>query len=726
MLISIWRYSHLTLAISSFVFILIASITGIILAFEPISEKTHSYGFNLDNITISKTIEVLEKEHNEIISIEKDHNDFIIASVITKDGEENTFYINPNNGKKAGNILKKKPLFQFATNLHRSLFLKFTGRAIIGIISFLLFLIAITGSILILKRQGGVKELFSKVIKENNEQYYHVVLGRLTLIPIVIITISGVYLSLEKFSLLPKKEISHQIKKETSYSKVKPKNFDVFKQTKLNKLTSLEFPFSNDDGDYFYLKTKTKEYIIHQFSGKVLSVEKTPFVKLASNVSLILHTGKGSVTWSLILLLSTLSIFYFTYSGFSMTLDRKKNVIKLPNNQTSSDNAEYLILVGSETGATYKPAIALFESFKKQHKKVHITDLNNFSNTKNLKHLFILTSTYGKGEAPKNGNQFLNLIDEFKPKNKIHFSIVGFGSHAYPDFCEFAIQVENKLITKPNFERLLPIKKIHNQNKNDFLSWVKNLNSKLNLELKIDNSIWKVEKQNQSTFKVIDKTNLNCDDTYLITLQPKAKVKFESGDLLEFCPENETNPRYYSIAKIDGNILLSIKKHTRGLASNYFYNLQIGDNVNANIKPNPEFNFPKKNDVLLVSNGTGIAPFLGMLKQKKKHQNIHLFWGGRTLKSFHIYKNYTTSFLNENTIHCKTTYSREDNKEYVQHLIEKECKLVIDTIKNNGTIMICGSLAMESGVKEALEFITKNELNLSFKEFANQIKSDCY
>ncbi|MCB0434087.1 MAG: hypothetical protein KDD18_14235, partial [Mangrovimonas sp.] len=41
--ISIWRYSHLALAVSSFVFIILASLTGIILAFQPISEQIKPY-----------------------------------------------------------------------------------------------------------------------------------------------------------------------------------------------------------------------------------------------------------------------------------------------------------------------------------------------------------------------------------------------------------------------------------------------------------------------------------------------------------------------------------------------------------------------------------------------------------------------------------------------------------------------------------------------------------
>ena len=70
MTISIWRYSHLTLAISAALFILIASLTGIILAFEPISKKINPYNVaDINSISVAETITALENEHEEIIAI---------------------------------------------------------------------------------------------------------------------------------------------------------------------------------------------------------------------------------------------------------------------------------------------------------------------------------------------------------------------------------------------------------------------------------------------------------------------------------------------------------------------------------------------------------------------------------------------------------------------------------------------------------------------------------
>jgi len=57
----------------------------------------------------------------------------------------------------------------------------------------------------------------------------------------------------------------------------------------------------------------------------------------------------------------------------------------------------------------------------------------------------ILTSTYGLGDAPSNANKFLHLLQQHPQQQPIHFSVAGFGSHAYADFCRFAFEVNNTL-----------------------------------------------------------------------------------------------------------------------------------------------------------------------------------------------------------------------------------------------------------------------------------------
>ena len=79
MTLSVWRLSHLTLAIFSFLFILMASVTGAILSFDPINEKMLPYkATNFDEITLAQSIPVLREKHSEILELNVDHNDFVV------------------------------------------------------------------------------------------------------------------------------------------------------------------------------------------------------------------------------------------------------------------------------------------------------------------------------------------------------------------------------------------------------------------------------------------------------------------------------------------------------------------------------------------------------------------------------------------------------------------------------------------------------------------------
>ena len=141
MTISIWRYSHLVLAISSFVFILLAAITGAVLAFEPIAAQLQPFKTaDLGLVSLGETIDVFKASYPEVIEITVDANDFVLASVITEDGDALDGYFNPKTAEFLGSKIEPSAFFQFVTTLHRSLFLKSTGRFLVGFCSFLFVL----------------------------------------------------------------------------------------------------------------------------------------------------------------------------------------------------------------------------------------------------------------------------------------------------------------------------------------------------------------------------------------------------------------------------------------------------------------------------------------------------------------------------------------------------------------------------------------------------------
>ena len=124
MTLSFWRYTHLALALFSSIFLLLASVTGIILAIDAAQEKTLPYkAANFDQITLGETLPVLKKTYPEITELSIDYNQFVTLQAIDEDGNDINAYINPKTGKTLGTPSKKSEFIQWVTGFHRSLFL---------------------------------------------------------------------------------------------------------------------------------------------------------------------------------------------------------------------------------------------------------------------------------------------------------------------------------------------------------------------------------------------------------------------------------------------------------------------------------------------------------------------------------------------------------------------------------------------------------------------------
>lgn len=731
MTISIWRYSHLALAVSSFIFVLLASVTGIILAFEPISNQVKPYkADNFDQLDLAQTLGNLQVHYDEIIELKIDANKFVFIDAIAIDGESIKGYVDPNSGNYLGPKIEKSRFLQFVTNLHRSLFLKSIGRAFIGITSFLLFLIAFSGAMLVIRRQRGVKHFFKKIINESFAQYWHVVIGRLSLLPIIVVTLTGIYLSLITFGFLPKSNVSHNIDYESLEGgpKVAISSFKSLKEIPLKEVKEVEFPFSTDAEDFYTVRLKKREMVINQFTGKVISKVNYPLEGFLANLSLRWHTGQGSILWTLILAIACFNILFFIWSGFKITLKRRKAKLR---NRFKAHTAETIILVGSENGSTVRYASVFHEQLLKSGTKSYIDHLNNYKRYPNAYQLIVFTATYGLGDPPSNASGFLTKLGEKKQSNTLKYAVVGFGSLAYPDFCKFAHDVDEALENADGFNQLLPITTINDRSIESFDQWISEWSNKNEISIVLSNEgIWANSNRTKS-FLVKQKTIPNdSDNTFLISLEPKGRQLFESGDLLAIYPKNDYRERMYSIGKTNGQVHLSVKLHEFGLGSNYLNNLNENQSIKARIITNSTFHLPKKTSrIIMIANGTGIAPFLGMLHENKRKLETHLFWGGRTRDSYELYKIKLEQLIVQGKLNSMNIcYSQEGTREYVQDKIAENKILITRTLNSQGVIMICGSLAMQNAVMQVLEEICKDTLKTPLETYLNseQIKADCY
>ncbi|MFD2941777.1 PepSY domain-containing protein [Flavobacterium notoginsengisoli] len=727
MTLSFWRYAHLALALFSSVFLLLASVTGIILAVDAVQEKSLPYkAEDFNQITLGETLSILKKNYSEITELSVDYNQFVTLQAMDQDGNDVNAYIDPKTGKVLGTPVKKGEFIKWVTSFHRSLFLHEAGRFFVGVISFCLLLVSISGFVLVLKRQRGIRNFFSKVIKEYFAQYYHVVLGRLALIPILIIALTGTYLSLERFNFFMGEEKAKPVKTELS---AKAKNTSIFKTTLLSDVKKIEFPFTDDPEEYYIMELKDREIEVNQVTGAIITEKLSPMTAQFAALSLDLHTGRINGVWAAILAIACINIVFFIYSGFAITLKRRSSRIK---NKFKANESTFIFLVGSENGSSFRFANTISKQLIDQGYKVFITELNRFAAYPKAEHIIVFSSTHGLGDAPSNGNKFKALLEKQDQEQKINFSVVGFGSKSYPDFCQFAIEID-QLLAKQNWaDRYLKLQTVNDKSAAEFVNWVKLWSAKTGISLATTPSLYNHVPKGLQKLMVLDKTPISdTEHTFILTLRAGSRVKFASGDLLAIYPANDSRERLYSIGNHSGNIQLVVKLHPDGLGSGYLNSLEPGNTIKARILKNPAFHLPKKaQKVALISNGTGIAPFLGMIEQNKAKKEIHLYSGFRMITpTLMAYKKFAGIMIQkEHLEHFHVALSREAEHIYVMDLIKNDASFFMNLLKDNGVIMICGSLAMQKDVEAILNELclsNKNKTLLEYKE-NGQLLTDCY
>jgi sulfite reductase (NADPH) flavoprotein alpha-component len=336
------------------------------------------------------------------------------------------------------------------------------------------------------------------------------------------------------------------------------------------------------------------------------------------------------------------------------------------------------------------------------------------------------------GDPPSNAGKFISLVNKIPQKQNVKFSVIGFGSYAYPDFCAYAREIDALLETQNWTERFLDLQTVNDKSAGEFVNWIKLWSQKTGITLSTTPSVYNHVPKGLKKMMVLDKTIISeTDQTFLLTLSTSMRTPFVSGDLLAVYPANDTKERLYSIGKKKGNIQLVVKLHPSGLGSGYLYNVEPGSVIKARIINNKTFHFPKKASVVaMISNGTGIAPFLGMIEENKKKTDIHLYCGFRKETETTLgYKKFAADMTEKKHLkNFQLAFSREENHYYVMDLIKRDADFFVDLLKQGGIVMICGSLAMQQDVESVLDslFLENTNNNISDYKANGQILTDCY
>jgi len=115
-------------------------------------------------------------------------------------------------------------------------------------------------------------------------------------------------------------------------------------------------------------------------------------------------------------------------------------------------------------------------------------------------------------------------------------------------------------------------------------------------------------------------------------LRGRGLRRFEAGDLPGILPGGSRLARLYSLASgsRDGFVEICVRKHPHGPCSGPLFEIEIGDEIEAFICPNPEFRpAGNRKPVILIGAGTGIDPLAGFARANRRRRPMHLYFGIR-------------------------------------------------------------------------------------------------
>jgi sulfite reductase (NADPH) flavoprotein alpha-component len=511
------------------------------------------------------------------------------------------------------------------------------------------------------------------------------------------------------------------------------------------ELRELVYPYPEDQSGVYSIATNQGRGFIDQSSGQLLSFQPYANKQVIYEFIYMLHTGEGLWWLGLLLGLSALTVPLMTWTGIQIWWHRKQSAVTI-NNNTAPRLADTVILVGSESNSTWGFAQTLHNALNLAGHLVHTSSMNRFAdNYPQAKRLFILTATYGDGDAPASANGFLARLEKFTKIPKLPFAVLGFGDRQFPKFCQFAQDVEAALIAKA-WPQLLPLDTINRQSPQEFARWGNVVGQAINTELTL---VHTPSHRHTTTLELAERVDygvaVQAPTAVLRFKAPEGDRKsvwshflgrsnlpnFEAGDLVGILPPGSSVPRFYSLASAsqDGMLEICVRQHPGGLCSSFLHAMAVGDTIEAFIQPNLSFRPASgKAPIVLIGAGTGIGPLVGFIRHNKAHHPMHLYWGGRCPQSDFLYEPELNSYLKDKRLtKLNAVFSRTNEHSYVQDKIVLDGMELRQLIENGAQILVCGGRSMASSVMTALdEIIAPLGINVQTLKAQGRYREDVY
>lgn len=611
---------------------------------------------------------------------------------------------------------------RWVRNLHRKLLLDDPGRVATGVTAACMLLVVFSGLVLLARRMGGWRRLFATVRGTALERLHNET-SRVALVGLVLSAATGLLMSLATFSLIPEGGGSNDFfdVQPSAATTIALDRMPVLQALDVSRLQQLKLANPGDPADVIELETADGAGVVDPATGNWLAYGALDGWQRLHATVRMLHTGDGLWWLGLLLGASSLAVPVLAVTGFLLWLRRRQSLPRLTG-ITAAQDAEMVLLVGSETNTTWGFAAALHGALTRAGLRVHTAAMNDVAaRYRSARHLLVLTSTYGDGEAPEGARRFMAALARAQAPTGVAFAVLGFGDRQFPQFCAYALQVHAALVAR-GFEALREPGTVDRQSETEFREWCEWLGSALGVVLDIQ---YTPLLPRTTSLTLASRTDYGTDPQSLaavLRFVPAAKSSgwrawlggsglptFDTGDLLGVMPPDGSAPRYYSLASAaaDGVVEICVRRHQGGVCSGYLTNLQPGQTIEAFVRPHASFR-PAAGDmpVILIGAGTGIGPLIGFIRHNAPQRPMYLYFGARDAKDGFLYGEELHGLVDDRRLRSLTTaFSRSINRAYVQDRLVDDTQRLRELVAQGAQIMVCGGRQMAEGVATAWERI---------------------
>jgi sulfite reductase (NADPH) flavoprotein alpha-component len=725
-----WRNVHSVIGLALSVLVMMLSLSGSILATKPVYDR-----ITLGNVGADISVaDMLRNIYTANADFEGSRLKRDAAGQLKLAYYENNRVAERIVDPATGTFLpahKDAPIYVFMKDLHRSFKIGESGRVLAAIGAIAMLFLCVSGLALLLRRFGGVKQFFVR-IRGRNAASLHAIFGRLLVVPLLVTSLTAVWLAGITFDLIPSGAEAAPAYPESleELVYVDPWELHGLQSIQVADVADIVFPIPEDWFDVWAIKTDSAYIFVDQFTGDILSQDPLPMSGRVLDYVYFLHTAEGSAPWAVVLFISSLGVPFFAISGVLIWWRNRQSGRGRITGNASAASAKLLILVGSEGGTTWGFAKALHGALRDAGIPARIGAMNELRRSyPQAATCLTLVATYGDGDAPKSATRFLARVNQFTGDN-IRHATLAFGDKAFPNFCGFAHKVDSALTQKFG-KPLLPAFEIDKQSAQAFSHWGELLSLAMDVPLVLN---YEPQRPKTKSLRLSQHTPYGSKIgamTAVLRFEGTALPRHRPGDLVEIYPPGSAVPRLYSLgssSKSDRFLEICVRHVEGGLCSSWLCHLSVGDEIDIAIRQNDRFQLPSRNPVVMIGAGTGIAPFTGMIRQSKGRRTLDLYWGGRHPEADWLYESSITDWLGDKRLsRFEPAWSREQQAAYVQDRLRETRPHLLARLRAGATIMVCGGQAMAAAVHSEIDILAA-ELGSSADELKrkNRYLEDVY